>query len=447
MFQSTSTLDYTLTDHASTTLSTDLDSIDAICDENGDVVERYSYDAWGNRRHQENWFLSDTRTNFITNRGYTGHEHLDVFGLINANARIYEPATGRFLTPDPYIQAPDFSQNYNRYSYCWNNPLSYTDPDGEWVHIVVGAAIGGVINLAMNWNNIDSFWEGAAVFGIGAGAGAATAATGNAGFWVAATTAAVGGAATSATNNIVAQTGNGVGLNQVNWGQVGVNAGVGAISGFAGYAAGTFASNTLGGAVINSTHVGSPIAKGMIGGGIGGFAGGYVGGFTGGYIMTGDIGSAHQAGISGMWQGAAIGTVAGGISGYAYAKQNNLNPLTGKPNRSIVIGRDMDNWVNPIAEDLGAETISNDWNKAVKENVFHPNDRIGGRGFNKEWIIDKTQLEYHIYDVGQNPASQLRPSLNYSMETSYIGSINYPSVYRVSYYNLKYFDLRFYYYR
>ena len=40
-------------------------------------------------------------------------------------------ALGRFLSPDPYVQAPDFSQNFNRYSYCLNNPLKYTDPDGE----------------------------------------------------------------------------------------------------------------------------------------------------------------------------------------------------------------------------------------------------------------------------------------------------------------------------
>jgi len=46
------------------------------------------------------------------------------------NARLYDPALGRFLSPDPYVQAPDFSQNYNRYSYCLNNPFKYTDPSG-----------------------------------------------------------------------------------------------------------------------------------------------------------------------------------------------------------------------------------------------------------------------------------------------------------------------------
>jgi hypothetical protein len=37
---------------------------------------------------------------------------------------------GRFLSPDPYVQDPEFSQSYNRYSYCLNNPLKYTDPSG-----------------------------------------------------------------------------------------------------------------------------------------------------------------------------------------------------------------------------------------------------------------------------------------------------------------------------
>ena len=34
-------------------------------------------------------------------------------------------------TPDNFIQAPGFSQSLNRYSYCWNNPLKYTDPSGQ----------------------------------------------------------------------------------------------------------------------------------------------------------------------------------------------------------------------------------------------------------------------------------------------------------------------------
>ena len=66
-------------------------------------------------------------------RGFTGHEHLDMFGLINMNARLYDPLLGRFLAPDPYVQLPEYTQSYNRYSYCLNNPLCYVDENGELI--------------------------------------------------------------------------------------------------------------------------------------------------------------------------------------------------------------------------------------------------------------------------------------------------------------------------
>ncbi len=79
------------------------------------------------------------------------------------NARLYDPALGRFLSPDPYVQMPDFTQNFNRYSYALNNPLMYIDEDGgEFIHLIIGAIVGGgAINLVANWKNIDgNFWKG-----------------------------------------------------------------------------------------------------------------------------------------------------------------------------------------------------------------------------------------------------------------------------------------------
>jgi hypothetical protein len=40
---------------------------------------------------------------------------------------------GVFLSPDNYVQEPTNTQNFNRYAYCWNNPLCYTDPTGEFL--------------------------------------------------------------------------------------------------------------------------------------------------------------------------------------------------------------------------------------------------------------------------------------------------------------------------
>ncbi|MGC8825332.1 MAG: RHS repeat-associated core domain-containing protein, partial [Bacteroidales bacterium] len=57
-----------------------------------------------------------------TARGFTGHEHIDLFELVNMNGRVYDPRLGRFLSPDNNVQAPTNSQNLNRYSYCLNNP-------------------------------------------------------------------------------------------------------------------------------------------------------------------------------------------------------------------------------------------------------------------------------------------------------------------------------------
>jgi RHS repeat-associated protein len=57
---------------------------------------------------------------------------LDAFGLINMNGRMYDPVIGRILSPDIFVQSPTNTQSYNRYTYCFNNPLKYTDPSG-WI--------------------------------------------------------------------------------------------------------------------------------------------------------------------------------------------------------------------------------------------------------------------------------------------------------------------------
>ncbi len=46
------------------------------------------------------------------------------------NGRVYSPGIGRMLSPDPVTQEPESGQNYNRYSYAFNNPLTFTDPSG-----------------------------------------------------------------------------------------------------------------------------------------------------------------------------------------------------------------------------------------------------------------------------------------------------------------------------
>jgi len=107
-----------------------LGSYDVITNEGGHVLERLSFDPWGRRRNPADWTFDNVPANHLFDRGYTGHEHLDVFSLINMYGRAYDPWLGRFLSPDPVVQSPGYSQSYNRYSYCFNNPLKYTDPIG-----------------------------------------------------------------------------------------------------------------------------------------------------------------------------------------------------------------------------------------------------------------------------------------------------------------------------
>ena len=151
-----------------------LGSITHIATGSGSLVQELSYDAWGRLRNPANQqaYAPDSEPELFFGRGYTGHEHLPQFGLINMNARLYDPALGRFLSPDPYVQAPDFSQNFNRYSYCFNNPLKYTDPTGEWALIddLIVAIVGGVVNVVVNavQGNVHSWGQGFALFGVGA---------------------------------------------------------------------------------------------------------------------------------------------------------------------------------------------------------------------------------------------------------------------------------------
>ena len=111
-----------------------LGSLAAITNEAGAVVERLAYDPWGKRRFSDgNKDDNDTLTSSVTKRGYTMHEHMDEMGVINMNGRVDDPAIGRFLTADPYIQAPFYLQSFNRYAYTWNNPLYGVDPTGYGV--------------------------------------------------------------------------------------------------------------------------------------------------------------------------------------------------------------------------------------------------------------------------------------------------------------------------
>ena len=143
-----------------------LDSWCMVTDEQGKTLQNVSFDAWGNPRNGDSW-SGDYNGNLLCDRGFTGHEHLTAFGIINMNGRAYDPVMSMMMSPDNYIQNLDFSQNFNRYIYCYNNPLSYSDPTGEWVEWLLWGVFQGTMNVINNCDEIDGFKEGALAFGAG----------------------------------------------------------------------------------------------------------------------------------------------------------------------------------------------------------------------------------------------------------------------------------------
>lgn len=124
-------------------------SILAITNSVGQVVEKRLFDAWGNIAKLQDGAGNTLNGLTILDRGYTGHEHLQSVGIIHMNGRLYDPKLHRFLQPDNYVQDPSDTQNYNRYGYCWNNPLRYTDPSGEFTWSDLVAAVAIVVGIVV----------------------------------------------------------------------------------------------------------------------------------------------------------------------------------------------------------------------------------------------------------------------------------------------------------
>jgi RHS repeat-associated protein len=111
-----------------------LGSTDRVVAASGATELATSFEPFGARRGAS-WSGAPTAAELAaaartTRDGFTGHVQLDHLGLVHMGGRVYDPLIGRFLSPDPIVQAPFWSQDLNRYAYAWNNPLSIVDPTG-----------------------------------------------------------------------------------------------------------------------------------------------------------------------------------------------------------------------------------------------------------------------------------------------------------------------------
>ena len=117
MRQTGSAVAFLLADH--------LGSTSTVLDFNGNVVSTQKYYPYGHTR-------ADVSTaNPPTDKLFTGHQR-EQDDMYYMQARFYDPVAGRFLQPDSIVPDPANPQSLNRYSYVYNNPLTYTDPSGHF---------------------------------------------------------------------------------------------------------------------------------------------------------------------------------------------------------------------------------------------------------------------------------------------------------------------------
>ena len=105
-------------------------STTSITNASGMVVQQFIYDPWGKQYNVHSNSIFSAYSSPGVSQGYTSHKMINDMDIIHMNGRTYNVALGRFMQADPNIQAPLNMQNYNRYAYVLNNPMSMTDPSG-----------------------------------------------------------------------------------------------------------------------------------------------------------------------------------------------------------------------------------------------------------------------------------------------------------------------------
>ncbi|XQY93684.1 DNRLRE domain-containing protein [Metabacillus sp. HB246100] len=108
----------------------------ALTDKQGAIVATYEYDAWGNvLKAEEAAAVKDNPYR------YAGYQYDNETGMYYLIARFYQPLHAVFLSIDPDPGDDDDILTQNGYTYANNNPITYVDPDGHYIQIVI---IGGV---------------------------------------------------------------------------------------------------------------------------------------------------------------------------------------------------------------------------------------------------------------------------------------------------------------
>ena len=117
-----------------------LSNIIGIINEEGKIVTRYRYTAYGKVTIKE---YSEEQIGEINPIRYKGYYYDSETLMYYLMTRYYDPELCRFISPDDvsYLD-PSTINGLNLYCYCANNPINHIDPDGHaWYHWAIGAAI------------------------------------------------------------------------------------------------------------------------------------------------------------------------------------------------------------------------------------------------------------------------------------------------------------------
>ncbi|KAF1084282.1 tRNA nuclease WapA precursor [Sporotomaculum syntrophicum] len=133
-----------------------------VIDQNGNIVNSYTYDEWGNILSQQEQLPQPLK--------YAGEYYDDESGLYYLRARYYDPTVGRFISRDSNEGSITNPLSLNLYVYCYSNPLNYLDPTGHsakevWqdLKLGVGAVLNGD-NWQSSWAAVKTTPEGAIIY-------------------------------------------------------------------------------------------------------------------------------------------------------------------------------------------------------------------------------------------------------------------------------------------
>lgn len=120
-----------------------LGSIRVVIDTTSTVKAYFDYSTFGATTES---YIDPSISHFALSYRFTGQEiEPELGGLYNFRARMYDPGTGRFYSPDPLMQYP------SPYDYVGDNPINRIDPTGEWswFSTIVTAVAAVVVTAAV----------------------------------------------------------------------------------------------------------------------------------------------------------------------------------------------------------------------------------------------------------------------------------------------------------